>query len=286
VIVGYDGNSFGTRRNWEGLVWEGSGSPTEVAVSGKGVWLKGVSGDGSVAVGTMWGVEAADLSEAFRLPSGGAPAPLSGPLYPGSNVQSDADAVSKDGLVIVGDTQKITPFAGSGYRWTDATGMTAVGDFAANAVSRDGSVVVGTMNPSDGFQAYRWTQADGVVRLGLYAPGYTSQALGVSGDGLTVVGFVENNSTDLRQAFIWKEGWPAMRLLQDVLMERYDFTELNGWSLTKAYAISDDGITIVGRGYSPQHADEAWRAVMLPEPGTLCLLALGGLAMLKRKRKS
>jgi uncharacterized membrane protein len=281
TIVGWGGSNFGSRAGWEGLIWQNSGAPSEVAVANKGVWLKGVSGDGTKAVGTMQGTAAMDLSEAFRLPVGGSPLPLSGPLYPGTNVQSDADAISKNGQVIVGDTQELTTYAHSGFRWTDATGMTAVGDFSANAASRDGSVVVGAIStPADGLQAYRWTQSGGVQPLGLYKPDsgtYTSQALGVSGDGSTVVGFVENMNTDLRQAFIWKDNGAGIRLLQDVLMEKYGFVELNGWTLTKAYAISDDGKTAVGRGYSPEGHDEAWRAVMAPEPGTTTLLLLSGL---------
>jgi hypothetical protein len=63
-------------------------------------------------------------------------------------------------------------------------------------------------------------------------------------------------------------------------MERYGFVELNGWTLTKAYAISDDGRTVVGRGYSPLGTDEAWRAVMAPEPCTVALLMAGGGAVL------
>jgi ELWxxDGT repeat protein len=285
TIVGYGGSSFGTRAGWEGLIWQNSGPPSEVAVANTGVWLKGVSGDGTVAVGTMQGVPANSLSQAFRLPAGGSPTVLSGPLYPGPNVQSDADAISLDGQVVVGDTQDLNTYAHSGFRWMDATGMTAVGDFSANAASRDGSVVVGTMNTPDGFQAYRWTQAGGVQPLGVYDPDfdsytYTSQALGVSGDGSTIVGFVENMNTDLRQAFIWKDNGQGIRLLQDVLMERYGFVELNGWTLTKAYAISDDGRTVVGRGYSPLGTDEAWRAVMAPEPCTVALLMAGGGAVL------
>ena len=277
TVVGYGGNSFSTRVGWEGLVWQNSATPTEVAVAGKGVWLNGVSGDGSIATGTMHGTAALDLSEAFRYPIGGVVSPLSGQLYPGANVQSNATAISKDGSTIVGDTVNLDPIIRSAFQWTEAGGMTAVGDFSANAVSRDGSAVVGAMNSANGFQAYRWTQTGGLTPLS-YGPGYTNQALGVSGDGKVVVGFVENTSSDLRQAFYWKEGMSEMRLLQDVLVERYGF-DLSGWTLTKAYAVSDDGRTVVGRGYSPQGTDEAWRAVLAPEPGSWALLGMAGLGL-------
>ena len=287
TIVGYGGNNFGSRQGWEGLIWQNSAIPSEIAVQDKGVWLHGVSGDGLVAVGSQHAVEAMTYSEAFRLPVGGTPTPLSGPLYTEGIVQSSAAAISADGQVIVGDITQLDPIVRSGFRWTEATGMTPVGDFAVNAASRDGSVVVGTVvvPGGEGFQACRWTDAEGVVPLGLFAEGFTSQALGVSGDGSRIVGFVENMNTDLRQAFLWEEEM-GMRLLQDVLHERYGF-DLTGWSLTKAYAISDDGRTVVGRGYSPQGVDEAWRAVLAPEPGTVTLLAAGcvcGLALAYRRR--
>jgi uncharacterized membrane protein len=115
-----------------------------------------------------------------------------------------------------------------------------------------------------------------------FGDNYTASALGVSGDGSRVVGYIENQSTDLRQAFIWDDVHGNI-LLQSLLENAYGY-DLKGWTLTKSYAISDDGNTVVGRGINPQGEDVAFRVFLTPEPSTL-LLAMGlGAAGLWRRR--
>jgi len=287
-VSGYGGSSFGTRDGWEGIRWQVGGDFDRIAVPGSAVWAAGISGDGLTIAGTVQGVPAADLAEAFRwTPSGGVQ--NLGTLYDDlSWHQSNARGISNDGATIIGDSQGSdgTNFYADGYRWTEADNMTGLGGaFSANAVSRDGQVVVGAINTNEGFRAYRWTQADGFDPLGTLGPNQTSAALGVSGDGRRVVGYVEDQGTDLRTAFVWDEG-KGMRLLQDVLVNEFGFgNELDGWTLTKVYAVSDDGSTLVGRGYyqpDPEQSgqDLAFRAVF-PEPATLSFLALGGLLALR-----
>lgn len=71
--------------------------------------------------------------------------------------------------------------------------------------------------------------------------------------------------------------------LQDWLTNEYGL-DLTGWSLKTARGISDDGLTIVGWGDDLQGDTQGW-IVSLPEPTTLSLLALGGLALMKRKHR-
>lgn len=59
--------------------------------------------------------------------------------------------------------------------------------------------------------------------------------------------------------------------------------DLTGWTLDTAYGISADGLTFVGYGYNPSGDTEAWVATV-PEPATIILLALGGLALLRNRR--
>ncbi len=92
---------------------------------------------------------------------------------PGGSVNSQARAVSADGLVVVGWSS-----SGSGqeaFRWTQAGGMVGLGDFPggefgsqAYGVSADGSVVVSFGAPAapSFFEAFRWTSAGGMVGLG------------------------------------------------------------------------------------------------------------------------
>jgi probable HAF family extracellular repeat protein len=87
----------------------------------------------------------------------------------------------------------------------------------ANAVSADGSVVVGgALNPIDirgevayeGYRAFRWTRAGGMQDLGTLPGGNWSEAWGVSADGSVVVGGAYNAVEQLR-AFRWTPsgGW-------------------------------------------------------------------------------
>ena len=50
-----------------------------------------------------------------------------------------------------------------------------------------------------------------------------------------------------------------------------------------ATAVSDDGLTIVGRGNSPAGPPEGWIA-HIPEPSALSLLLLDGIAAFRRRR--
>jgi probable HAF family extracellular repeat protein len=274
--VGWAGSDFGSAVGWEGVRWGPGGGLDIISVSGAGVWAKGVSGDGSVVVGV------AD-EEAFRwtVASG---LELLGTLYDTWDVhRSDAEAVSGDGLTIVGHSigsEDITSIRDT-FRWTEATGMVALGGgHTATGVSADGSVIVGTLDAGTGlWEAYRWTEATGIDPLGLYAPNFHSRAQGVSWDGLRIVGHVEDNSNELRRAMLW-DAEHGMRIVQEVLEARG--IDMTGWWLTEAWGVSPNGPTIVGRGLH-NGEEEAWVAV-LPEPATLGLLAVGALALLRRRR--
>jgi probable HAF family extracellular repeat protein len=291
TIAGYAGSNTSTRIGWEGVRWQPGGGIDALTSAGAGVWASGISADGATVVGTVQGIGASDQSMAYRWTASGGMQQL-GTLYDSLTTHASISrGISADGTTIVGDsngTQGINSY-GDSFRWTDGGGMTALGGaFTASATSRDGQVIVGAADTTNGLQAFRWTAADGIVFLGSvpgHDPGqYTSVALGVSGDGTRVVGYIEDQNTDLRQAFVWQADW-GMRLVQDVLVNQFGFgDDLAGWSLTKVYAVSDDGSTLVGRGYSPEGVDMAFRAVF-PEPATLTLLALGGLGVVLRRRK-
>ena len=57
----------------------------------------------------------------------------------------------------------------------------------------------------------------------------------------------------------------------------------SGWQLLNAEDINDSGV-IVGWGTDPSGYYEAFELTPIPEPATLGLLALGGVAMLRRRR--
>ena len=111
---------------------------------------------------------------------------------------------------------------------------------------------------------------------------FESAAFAVSGDGSVIVG-QSHSATVTSESFIW-DAEHGMRNLHDLLVDDLGL-DLTGWTLsTETTGISDDGMTIVGRGINPNGFPEAWVA-HIPEPSTLFLLTLGGFVMTRRRRE-
>ncbi len=271
VIAGYcitvvpEGDSF---------LWT-VGAPTATSFIG---WVSGVSGDGSVVVGS-------DVGSAFRWAQVGGFTHL-GDL-PGGGTQSGAAAVSADGLVVVG--VGTSESGREAFRWTQSSRMIGLGDLPGGtfnsmttAISADGSVVVGRGSSDEsgvGYEAFRWTQLGGMIGFGdLPGGAFDSEARGISADGSVVVGRGTTIVGD--EAFIWN-ATSGMRNLRDVLTGEYGLN-LTGWQLTEAMGVSADGSTIVGTGINPSGDTEAWIA-HVPEPAALTLLLIGVSLMMKRR---
>jgi uncharacterized membrane protein len=112
-------------------------------------------------------------------------------------------------------------------------GDLAGGSFSSsvNAISGDGSTVVGVSASGSGNEAFVWTAAGGMQGLGDVAGGtFSSVANDVSADGSIVVGTGRGASGD--QAFRWTAAGGLQTL---------------GASALSATAITRDGTTIVGR---------------------------------------
>jgi probable HAF family extracellular repeat protein len=216
----------------------------------------GVSGDGTLIVGTCL----AAGNTAFRWSAATGTVALSR-FGGGSGQQSAATAISANGSVIAGVGHPVLTGA---VTWAADGTATVLGkipgdaEATATTLSRDGSVVVGVSTSNAGVpRGFRWTQASGMVDLG--GPAAGTMAASVSGDGSTIVGWSPDASADV--ALIWDaaHGW---RALATVLASDYQ-TQVTGWALHRATAISDDGRTIAGHGINPQGQTEAW-VVRLP----------------------
>jgi len=170
----------------------------------------GVSGDGSVVVG-----ESGTFSntQAFRWTAAKGMVGLG--FLPGSR-WSSAKAISADGRVVVGIS------GDRAFRWTEPGGMVALGNetSCANAVSRDGSVIVG------------WRMAE---RRGVWATGKDYKYLAA-------------------EAFVWDSAH-GMWALASFWDQQYPYSA-ESTLLQSATGVSADGTTIVGedslhRGSSP-----------------------------------
>ncbi|UCD29721.1 MAG: hypothetical protein JSV03_04350 [Planctomycetota bacterium] len=230
-----------------------------------------VSHDGTIAVGyssnNMLGAD-----KACYWTEAGAKYIIGSDIY----FQSYAKATSADGSVIVGQLYVWlvvggpTPLA---FRWTEEDGIVGLGILSggyrklseAEAVSSDGTVIVGYSISASGDEAFRWTEEDGMVGLGDLEGGiFRSRALAVSADGSIILGSgVSDSGTE---AFIW-DSTNGMRKLRDVLINDYNL-DLSGWRIVSVNGISDDGLTIVGNGISPDDHGEAWIAHI---PGSVIL---------------
>ena len=164
----------------------------------------GVSNDGNVVAGRS---ESASGNEAFVWDPVGGMQGL-GDL-PGGNGFSEARGISGDGTTVVGYSDSI--FGLQAFRWTAAGGMDGLGDLAGGTyfsqaldASEDGSTIVGFSTGTFGDEAFIWDAENGMrslrvhlISLGVDLTGWwLLEALAISDDGRTVVGFGINPDGD------------------------------------------------------------------------------------------
>lgn len=115
----------------------------------------------------------------------------------------------------------------------------------ANAISADGTTVVGYGNSTSGIEAFRWTPSAGFQGLGDLAGGFfTSHARAVSADGSVIVGTgydgdgPEYDSDVPNRAFVWTVAGIA------------PLAEVTAGAASEANGVSADGQRIVGQSVS------------------------------------
>jgi probable HAF family extracellular repeat protein len=288
TIVGLD------VRTAQGYSWTSTGGMVGLGTYPPGAFSEGatdVSADGSVIVGISGGQAV--------LYSGGTITGLG--TLPGDGHVSASFGISGDGHVAVGfsDYELIIPGGPGEDPFTDTVDQAVAwfdeqivglgdldgGDYysRAYAASFDGSIIVGSSIGSDGYQAFRWTSATGMLAIG------GGNAKDISADGRVIVGTAsfgvpENN------AAIWIDDSGPQQIW--ALLVAQGVTGLDGWVLGSAEAVSADGRTVVGWGYSTaDYRQQAWVASLditpIPLPPTLALLfsALGLLSPRQYNRR-
>ncbi|MBN1489352.1 MAG: PEP-CTERM sorting domain-containing protein [Phycisphaerae bacterium] len=286
-----DGSVVVGSSSTDGFRWTASqGFETYTSQLGQPFWARGVTHDGTTVVGKT----ISDGQEVAATVSATSGLSILGDL-PGGRTEAIAYGVSADGSVVVGrgvsEQSDQNGYLGrEAFRWTAEQGMVGLGslpggkyDTVAYSVSANGNVIVGEGYAADGYsEAFRWTAEEGMVGLGRLASDRFcgSTANDVSADGSIIVGFSQSGVVVNGEAFIW-DVEHGMRSLRDVLSQQYRL-DMTGWHLYEARGISDDGLTIVGRGLAPDLTFCSWVA-RVPEPATLLLVGIG-TAFLSRRR--
>lgn len=219
----------------------------------------GTNADGFVVVGqsatSLTDTFGATLSHAFRWTSDGGLADL-GTLQNVSG-NSRANGINADGSVIVGFSAAPQGPNGSSYyhafRWTSAGGMLDLGTInntegfsTANAVSSDGSVVVGEsaipkFQNSFFSHAFRWTNSGGMADLGTLGnvSGY-SAATATNLDGSVVVGR-STALTDSGGSAVHAFRWTSSSGMADL------GTPGGAPGSSRATGVSGDGTIVIGQ---------------------------------------
>ncbi len=217
-----------------------------------------IAEDGSVIYGTSSPSSATD--KVFRWTVDGG-TELAYP-QPADGTKGNPFGCSSDGTIVCGSYKLLTGFTHA-CKWSEAGGLVDLGVLSghttsvANAISSDGTVIVGTSSISTTLRAFRWTQAGGMVEIA------TGTGNFVSSDGTVVIGY-----TTTGIPFRWTQAGGAVNIhtgartltavnstcdvaITSTLLWRNGI----GWTTlptlggvtTRAQAISADGNIIVGR---------------------------------------
>jgi Predicted integral membrane proteins containing uncharacterized repeats len=182
---------------------------------------------------------------------------------PGGKFESAALRISADGLVIVGNG--MTETGAQAFRWTQAEGMTSLGNLHdsrfkqswAVSVSENGTAIIGYGDPGSSdwkdYQGFLWIQRSGMTEIRTTSHPIR-QAFDISADGSVIVG------DDREQAFRWTRPKKFERL-----------GVLRGRTNSRAITVSADGSVITGSSYNLPSWDQQEAFIWTPLGGMIPL---------------
>jgi probable HAF family extracellular repeat protein len=193
VVAGWSGPPFLERA----FRWTGAGGMQELGTISDFSVAAGVDATGSVVVGSSGNEDG--FGRPLRWTSFGGWANQNLGALPGENFCA-ARCVSGNGTVVAGNC--VSAGRAMPFRWSSAQGMQPLPmwpfqSVSVNAMSQDGSIVVGTATLPAGLdRAFLWSDSTGMVDLNQYLPtrgvnlaGWTlREAWGVSASGLVIAG--------------------------------------------------------------------------------------------------
>jgi hypothetical protein len=132
-------------------------------------------------------------------------------------------------------------------------------------ISSNKQAVVGWGAPHGFREAVLWRGGHTFGLGDLPGGAASSEAQAVSNNGSRIVGSSKAANGDT--AFLW-DRWHGMRSLKEALAGDYG-VDVEGWNLTWATGISDEGATIAGYGGNPAGINEGWIARLLAMPAAM-----------------
>ncbi len=259
VIVGASTSSKAPY-GWEAFRWR-NGTMSGIAL---GV-ANDVSSDGNTIVGQFESGSRRGI--VWRLGSGAITQPFA---LPNNITYVDAQAVSRDGRIIVGLAYDPTVSQYDkyfGFYWSSMDGLHLLPGRATD-LSGDGSFIVGfrALSMSD-WEIVRWQKKSN--RSGIYFSETVIKKISGGGSVWTNPKISGNGKLIVLGPEIWTED-DGMQSVEQYVHETLKGAT-GGWSNLVATDISDNGKVIVGMGAYQGSGPHIWKADDTPEPQTLYL---------------
>ncbi|MEM9751988.1 MAG: hypothetical protein AAF916_01230 [Planctomycetota bacterium] len=207
---------------------------------------------------------------------------------PGGDDSSAPTDISDDGRYVIGSgdsSNASPPWRREAYLYDRQTDeFRLLGDLeggnywsAANAISGDGSTIVGNSMTADANEAFHYDINTHVMSS--ISTGETTVPEDISHDGSVVVGyklFDPGEGPSEGEAYIW-DAEHGMQSIRDLLDAEGQGEVISGWDLARATGVSADGTTIVGWGRNPQGEQEGWVVSLRESLPTIGDFSFGGV---------